>query len=77
MANPVVARDHLGYHSLKDLAVLVVLKDRFTSISSGGDVVKRTGELDPQGSSHAQSLDRNWHNAIMPELTVCRNRLIN
>ncbi len=56
MADPIVSFNHLRQHAQKSLAILIILINRFASVTSGGDVVQGTGKLYAKGSGHGQSL---------------------
>jgi DNA invertase Pin-like site-specific DNA recombinase len=43
----------LREHGQEGDAVLVIQIDRLASVTAGGDVVDRAGELDAQGTRHA------------------------
>ena len=72
---------YLGQYIQKHLAILVVFENRLAPIASGGDVVKGTGKLDTQRSSHVHSLAQHGkcYNARTdpdlpdPDLPQCEN----
>ena len=49
MANPIVSIDHLRQHLQKRLTIFIVLVNRFAPVTSGGEVVQRTGKLYSEG----------------------------
>jgi hypothetical protein len=69
VTDPIVALHNLGQDIQKRLAISIILVDRFPPVPPGCHVVEGSGELDAQGSGHAQSLARFRKNAIMRELT--------
>ena len=65
MADPIVAFYHLRQHIQECITILIILVNRFASVTSGGNVVQGTGELYAKGSSHGWSLvdASGWYNA--------------
>jgi hypothetical protein len=49
-----VALDHFAESVQKEEAIPVVQEDRLASVSPGGDVVERAGELDAKRPCHRQ-----------------------
>jgi Arc/MetJ family transcription regulator len=56
MADPIEAIYHLRQYIQKRVTIYIVLVDRLTPITPGGDVVQRTSEFYAERSSHVHSL---------------------
>jgi hypothetical protein len=59
MADPTKPIDDIAKSLEERTAVLIVFVDRLLAVSSGGDVIHRSGELDPQRPGHGDDLAEN------------------
>jgi hypothetical protein len=61
-------------HIAEGSTVIVIEIDRLASVTAGGDVVDRAGELDAQGAGYAAIVGWRGLNA-RPDPNACRLRL--